>query len=39
MLYGISILKKLSTLGTCYLKVAGAIDADSKQMEYFIYVP
>ena len=37
MPYGIFILKKLSTLDTCYFKAAGAIDPEPKQMEYFIF--
>ena len=34
MPYGIFILKKLSTLDTCYFKAAGAIDPEPKQMKY-----
>ena len=33
MPYGIFILKKLSTLGTCYFRADGAIDPEPKRRE------
>ena len=36
MPYGMFILKKLSILDTDYFKATGAVDPESKHMEYFI---